>query len=350
MVTHCAPRRCRAGLLVAALLVGVATGIGAQKPPKAPKRPHLRAEEDTNSATAYYAFGINVLDQDADAAAAAFYWAARLDPSWGAPLYGQAAAQLLGVSPWMLTEYITGGTRVRQEPLIQQIDSLSYLALMKNPFVERRFDATVLSAWVSRTPNGRDELGELILHDRRLGAWVAYTRGDYKTALAGFDEAIKHNPDDLDMRFWKSRTFFALGMMDSARTTMQAALGLVRNAEENSGRGWVSHTFSEYSIGFLFELTAQDDSARQAYEHALLEDVSFHPAHYRLAGARLAARDTAGALAEYAQAASLAPRDASYLYDLEMLLLRMGRSDSGVAVLLEAAAVEPYYALPWPCL
>ncbi len=342
--------RLRCGSLLLALLLALAGAntMAAQGPiEKPPKRPRLPANADSNSAVTYYSYGLTTLGRDPEKAGAAFYWACRLDPSWAAPLYGQYAALLLDRSDSELASYLTRGKIARRNPVFQRIDSLAYYALLKNPFVDRRFDGVILSTWLDRVTNGEAQLRDLGMYDRRFTAWAAYARGDYKMATTVFAEVIKQHPEDPDLRYWRAISFFAQGLTDSARTAVQEALGLERSTEaELPGVGWVSHAFTEYSVGFLFELGEQRDSARASYERALMDDLSFHPAHHKLARVRLATRDTAGALAEFGQAVSLAPKDAGYLYDLGMLLVVTGRSDSGTAVLRQAATVEPYFALP----
>ncbi len=320
-----------------------AAQLGFDKPPD---RPRLAADRDTNSALDYYLYGNSVLDRDQHKAASAYYWASRLDPSWAAPLYGLYAALLLDWPPGDLTLYLTSRERALRDPKVRRIDSLGYLAVLKNPLVDRRLDGVVLSTWVFRETGGQAELRDLGMFDRRFAAWAAYARGDHKMAASVYAEVIKKHPHDPDLLFSRALAFVGMGQIDSARTAVRTALTLERRAEDESAYGWVSHAFAEYSMGYLFDLSEQRDSATAAYERALLDDVTFHPAHRQLARARLAAHDTAGALAEYLQAAHLAPQDAGYLYDLGVLLIAAGRADSGISVLQQAATLEPYYALP----
>jgi tetratricopeptide (TPR) repeat protein len=336
-----------ARILAVVLLIGTNTGaVQAQSAfSKPPSRPRLRADQDSNSATAYYAYGISVLSQNPEKAAAAFYWASRLDPPWAAPVYGQFAALLLDQPASVLETYLLRREVALKDPRVQRIVDLSYQALLKNPFVDRRFDGTILSTWLARETNGTVQLRDLTIYDRRFAAWAAYARGDYDMAASVYLEAIKLYPNEPELQLWRAHSFFALGQKDSARTAVRAALALERVAE-TPWIGWSSHAYAEYSIGFLFDLDRQPDSARAAYERALLDDVSFHPAHRQLARLRLAAHDTAGALDEYAQAVALAPEEAGYLCELGVLLIASGQADSGATVLHLATAKEPYYALP----
>lgn len=320
-----------------------AAQLGFDKPPD---RPRLAADRDTNSAVEYYYFGNSELARDPYKAAAAYYWASRLDPSWAAPVYGQYAALLLNLLPGDLTLYLTRRERALRDPKMRRIDSLGYLAVLKNPLVDRRLDGVILTTWVYRMTGGQAELRDLGKYDRQFTAWAAYARGDFPMAVSVYAEVIKKHPRDADLLFSRALAFVGLAQIDSARASIRAALALERVAEEESPYGWVSHAFAEYSIGHLFNLEQQPDSARAAYERALLDDVSFHPAHMQLARARLIAHDTAGALAEYGHAAALAPNDAEYLYEFGTLLAGAGHADSATTVLLQAVAADPYYPSP----
>jgi tetratricopeptide (TPR) repeat protein len=314
---------------------------------KVPKRPRLAADADTNSALAYYAHGVAVLDRDPEKAAAVFYWASRLEPTWAAPFFGQYAAELLTLPTPLLTDYLLRRKNWHRNRQLQRLDSLANLALVKNPFVDRRFDGIVLSTWIERGTGGRAQLRDLGMYDRYWTARAALARGDFKMAHEVFDELIRKSPDDPELRFWRAHAFVGQGQMDSARAAVQSALGITRSIEADLPFvGWASHAYTEYCVGFLFELTGQLDSARTAYGRALLDDLSFHPAHRQLAKVRLAMRDTVGALAELREASTLAPGNGTYLYDLGMLLTVTGQADSGMATLLRATAAEPYYAPP----
>lgn len=79
-------------LLVVALAVVFTTELPAQRLGAPAPRPRLEAGADTNDANAYYQYGLQTFDRDAASASAAFYWAARLNPGWGEPLYARRAA------------------------------------------------------------------------------------------------------------------------------------------------------------------------------------------------------------------------------------------------------------------
>lgn len=334
--------------VVLALAVGLAIPGAAQVPfDSPPKRPKLAAEADTNSALAYFNYGMGRMGVDPLGAAAAFYWASRLDPSWALPLYAERTALLLARPPADLGTYLMKRREGQNIPDLQRIDSLAYRALLKNPFVDRKLDGMLLSTWLARETDNQTSLRDLGSYDRWFTAWSAYLRGDYPMAMKVFSELVKRHPGDPDLRFWRAMTQFSKGQLDSARMELQSSVSLQRETEaELPGYGWISHGWAEYAVGLLFSLTGQADSARAAYERALLDDVRLHSAHYQLGKVRLAARDTAGALAEYQQAVALEPGDASYLADLGVLLIVRGAADSGIAVLNRAVAAEPFFPTP----
>jgi tetratricopeptide (TPR) repeat protein len=331
-----------------AIAVSLASPLGAQETgEKMPKRPVLPADRDSNSAAAYYFYGISVLKNDPDKAAAAFYWATRVDPTYAPAYYGQHVALLLGEPEMALTDYLTRKKGALRDPMLRRADSLAYRALIKSPFIDQRLYGTVLSTWLERETGGETTVHDLGIYDRRFAAWAAYTRGEFPMAASIYRETIKRSPENAELRYMLALSYLGLGRPDSARIAVQDAIRLARAVEaETPGVGWSSHSFEEYGIGILYEMGGQADSARGAFERSLLDDVAFHPAHYHLARIRLAARDTAGALDEYGQAVTLAPTDAGYLSDLGMLLLSAGRTDSATAVFLKVATLEPYYALP----
>lgn len=341
---RCLPGWCGLLLLCLSLRAPALSGqTGFSRPPE---RPRLPAERDPNSAQDYYGYGVSILERDPALAAAAFYWAGRLDPTWASPLYGEYTALMLARPSNELDAYLTRPARALQIEAIRRIDSLVYFARLRNPYVDRRLGGMLISTWVHRVTGGEFDLRELGRFDRWFTAWAAYCRSDFPMAATVYAEILRRHKDP-GLFLDRSLVFFAMGQLDSARAMARASLEatLVRE-DQVLGLGWYSHAMASYSIGFLYEVAGQGDSARVAYEQALLDDVRFHPAHRGLAAVRLAARDTVGAVEELGQAVQLAPRDAGYLYDYGVLLLATGRADSAATMLLRSTEAEPYYALP----
>jgi tetratricopeptide (TPR) repeat protein len=346
-----APRAAVVGLLALVSLAPCLLGRAAAQATTASiriKRPKLPAEQDTNSALAYFQFGNAVLQHDPERAGDAFYWAARLDPAWAAPLYGQYAAELLNQPTPDVRLYLVDPVKaLRTLPRLQRIDSLARIARRKNPFVDRRLDGVIIATWVDRESGGEADLNDYAQYDRSFAGWVAFSRGDLKTASVIYDDELKKHPTSIYLLLNRADTYFAQGQMDSARMMIQRTLRIERTVETRFlGMGWVSHAFSEYTVGLLYGLEGKVDSAGASFEQALLDDMTLEPAHRALGRVRLAAHDTAAAVNEMVAAARLAPGDASTLFELGMLLMAARHPDSASTVLQQATTVEPWYAQP----
>jgi tetratricopeptide (TPR) repeat protein len=205
----------------------------------------------------------------------------------------------------------------------------------------------MLELWLYRASGGDVSLLDLRQGRPRFSAWVSYTYGEYQKAADGYAELMRRHPDDPTLPLARALPFVALGQNDSAIASVRSALVRYRAADSaNAMRMYESHWFAEYSLGVLFERGQQGDSAQAAYERALLEDVRFAPAHWRLAHLRIATGDTARALQELTDAAALDSTDAVSLYELGSLILAAGHSDSAVVLLKKSIAVEPYFMQP----
>ncbi len=335
-----------------ALLLVAPGGLQSQAPPKgAPPRPKLEASRDTNSAMSYFYYGSAILDKSPDRAAAAFYWAARLDPYWADPLYGEFIASLLGQSSHIIAGYLVRREKTLRDATVRHIDSLAYLALIRNPFVDRRFDGVLLETWLHRETQGQVTLHDLRANSARFAGWLEYTYGHFPDAAREYATALKENPADPTLQLQRVLPFVAMGLNDSALAAVRAALASYRGTDTTRAlRMYESHAFAEYSLGVLFERADQPDSAAAAYERSLLDDVTFHPAHRKLARLRLAAGDSTRAMREYADAIALGPGDAVTLYEYGVLSMAVGRADSAALLLQRATVAEPFFAKPHSAL
>ena len=112
-----------------------------------PDRPDLGVAADTNNALVYLKFGRDQLPDDAKKAAAAFYWAGRINPGLADAFYGQRIALLIE-SDTRLRHYMERGPRDRNSKEFRQIDTLQYRALMLNPFFYRGFDKLLFERYL----------------------------------------------------------------------------------------------------------------------------------------------------------------------------------------------------------
>ena len=131
---------------VAYLAAAVAFGAAAMPDPAAAeqirpelRRPSLESDADTNDARAYYALGVRLFDHDPKTAAAAFYWATRLEPGWAEALYARRLTGLM-TNRWLLMRYVEGSPQTRRSAEALRLDSLEYRALRLNPFFSRDLD------------------------------------------------------------------------------------------------------------------------------------------------------------------------------------------------------------------
>src|SRR4051795_370054 len=111
-------------LIAVALIASASHSASAQRLGRPEKRPKLPAGADTNDAAAYFAFGRQSFAQDPEAAAAAFYWAARINPAWGEPLYARRAA-LLMQNGRLLKQVMEGNKRALESDEVRRLDSLN---------------------------------------------------------------------------------------------------------------------------------------------------------------------------------------------------------------------------------
>jgi Flp pilus assembly protein TadD len=339
--------RARVGALLALTLALAAPLEGQIDPRVIPKRPKLEALGDTNSSIEYYWHGVSRLVKEPEVAAAAFYWAGRIDPSWAEPTYGRFVALLLAQPYNLLNVYMTRPRGDRRDAKLDAIDMLEYEALMRNPWVNRRMIGAVYATWLGQENTGGVVPRYLRTEFPALGAWMSYNEGKFEESAQEYAAALVEHPDDHILQFLRALPFVALGQGDSAITAVKAALIAIRRSTVDSlNFGYAGYPFLEYSLGILFARQQQLDSAQAAYERALLDDVTFAPAHRELGRIRLAAADTTAALNEFGQAVSLVPDDPVVMYELAVLSLAAGRPDSVLLLLQRATQAEPFFVQP----
>ncbi len=349
----------RALPIAAALSVLLCSGLAAQT--DVPKRPKLRPGADSCDAGAYYAEGMRLLDSDAWRAADAFYWAARLDPTWADALFGRRVA-LLMTDGLRLAAYMDGNRHVLESKAVKQIDSLEYRALMMNPFVYRGLEKTLFLKYMRNEYEHEARLegeqpnyaelnfwieGALRSASPGMRAWSAYGAHDFVTALTMYAEAIKHTKDNSYLHAQRGRTFFLVGAFDSAIAETRAALEKMRERDEKKlVYVYESKALYEHSIGLLLEAKGELAGAREAYGLALQEDLSYYPAHVRTASLALRSADTTAALAALQLATQIQPDDAAMAVAYAELLVAAGKAPDAEAPLRHAITVNPVYAQP----
>ena len=349
--------------MVVALSATASLPAAAQRLGPPMERPRLRDVVDTNDAKAYYDLGLASIDRDPGRAADAFYWAARINPSWGEPLYARRTA-LLMKDRSLLFRFYESSRRERVSPELRRLDSLQYRALMLSPFLYRRLDQTMFMSYIrenvtrsSRMSGGaepsRTELDyyiEQYLRDAGpwMRGWVAYGRGEFATALTQYQMASGSMRDKSTVPFERGRIFGMIGQADSAVSELHRALDEMRKRDEKDLVVFYdSKALTQYSVAVLLEGAGDREGAHEAYGQALQEDLSFYPAHMRLGLLALGTGDTTTAVSELALASQLAADEPLVRYTHGFVLLVAKHYAEAVAELRKAAELEPYFALPY---
>ena len=313
----------------------------------------------------YFRHGERVFEEAPEEAAEAFYWAMRRDPTWATPIFARRLALFL-VDDYLFSEYLSGSRRALRNPYVQQLDSLYLRALKLNPFLDRRLDARALKElWrldlimrMQREYPGAP-VGELemavgnaveqyaLRANDRFKAMLAHSDGRFREAAELYGSALEDDPDDIDLLVSRATVLFRIGREEEAIGHLRTAIEELRGQdEEELQRVYYSKAMYLHAIGLVHEDLGDRDAARNAYAEALQEDLSYHPAHVRLAELALAAADTMTAVNEMRLAAEIAPDEASVLMSYGRLLAATGELAEAEAVYRHVSEVEPYFAAP----
>jgi tetratricopeptide (TPR) repeat protein len=326
-----------------------------------PPRPSLWAGADTNSANAYYLTGLQNVERNPLMAAAAFYWAERLQPGWADALYGRRMALLMS-EPTRLVDYIEGKGYVLRNPEVLAIDSLVLRANQRSPFLftvlEKPFwmmyFRSVYAEAIRRETGSADNAAAEYLMQNAMGdadpgmrAWLDFSAGHFPAAADGYERALRRSPRSSSLNLALGRARYLAG--DYARAAEAIAQAIAQRREGD--RREIVHLYEskamlEFSRAHALEQAGDTAAAREAFGRTLQEDLSFWPAHRRLSQRALQHGDTATAVAELALAVELAPEEADLRYDHATLLLQSGQLDPAVAELRKAIELDPYFATP----
>lgn len=301
-------------------------------------RPTLPGRADTNDWQVYYDYGVESLNaRRGEHARAAFYWASRLDPRRAEPLIGQwAAAWASDVGRFERYLRLDPGKPLPAE--MQWIDSLRSRALLRNPLV---LQGLILVAW--------DLLPGRWSRDPMTRGVLAYGRGDFDRAIELFGRVP---PNDLgrasELHYLRATAYVALGRIDSAAVEIERlAVLLSQHRERNLITVYDSHALLQYTRGLLDMVRGNAAAAREAFQRAVVEDLTFYAGHLQLGMLAQQERQTALALQEFARAAALGGGDVVVRYEYGAALARAGRAADAVRELQAAVALEPLWADPY---
>ena len=325
---------------------------------QAPPLPQLGPDADPRDARAYYNHGIEQVVLHPDSAAAAFYWASRLDPAWAEPWYARWAALHLSDMD-RLYEYAREDEDVITSPEVIAIDSLYFRALQLDPFFYRILDYLWNEQWwreavirqFNRISLTNAELNyvldSLLVEDTTqwVQAWYAYSERDFATAAKHYG-ALLRDPDwnHASVNNARGLIFVHMRQYDSASVSFENALELLRRRDESEFVVlYESKAMLEYMRGLVLERRGQAAAAADAYANALLEDLAFSPAHERLGILQLEVGDTVGAVMEFQLAAEVDPSSSVPRVRLAATFYGLGDYELAVEAVQAAIAVEPYY-------
>lgn len=345
-------RRAVASFVCLLLLPALA---GAQTREAPPRRPALAAGADTNSAAAYYSFGVAHLRDNAASSADAFWWAARLDPEAALYPYARWVALLID-DPDLRWTSRRGSDAVAARA--RAMDSLMIRALIFDPFMQRALDeplfiqmvAHILGVSINSGQRARERelmLRQAIEQNPEVAAAYHFTRGQYDDALEVWGRVARRSPRNAGIRADRARAFYLLGSLDSARVQMTQALEVARRRDADSMQfSYESKASWEYALGRIQVRLNHPDAAREAFEGALIEDLAYYPAHIHLGLLHIARADTAAALREFVRAVE--SREDEYLprVTYAFFLANSGKADSAAAHLRRAIEIEPWAPQP----
>lgn len=345
-------------LLIFLLLGGVSMAPAQQ----GPARPRLARDADTNDAAAYFTWGLERLVRRPDQAAAAFHWAARLEPASPQVPYAQHVALLLTDN-----ERLVGYLRLEDEVMRSRhaavLDSLYARALKTDPFLatglEEPIFVRLVRGLMARRPDfsgNETRDGDIVRgldtalaeFDPHLRGHLAYSRAQYREALVYYDRALRLRLRRPTAPIWaaKARAYWHLSRLDSAALAMQRALALAVDSG-GSPRQYESRAHWHYSLGLILERLGDRAAARIAWQNALIEDMAYYPAHVRLGTLALQQGDTVNAIIELERAVATNDRDYFAHAALGAILTRARQPGEAVTSLRRATELEPFAAAAW---
>ncbi len=323
------------------------------------KRPKLAAGVDTNDARAYLNLATREIESDPDVAAAAFYWAARLDPSSPEALYGLRISHLLR-RPQANKLYMEGGRRARTSKDLKALDSLMMRASRLDPFLYRRWDASLIMSYYRDLfrrdyPQSSDaEINQAIRDGmERWGAstrgWLAYSQGRLPEALRNYQDALKKAKYPAGIHLDMGRTHYMGGHVGPALDAFKLGIEALRKEDADPDEEVIfysSKALVEHGIGILYAKMGQPDSAKAALGRSMTEDLAYFMAHVALGQMALAARDSLTAVSELGLAAEVASDEPWVHYLYGSTLMAVGQFAEAVTPLKKSIELEPLYAAP----
>jgi tetratricopeptide (TPR) repeat protein len=348
-----------------------------------PARPKLDPIADTNSAQANYAYGMKMVYENPVEAVRGFYWASKIDPTSAEAMYALRTAKLIAMSDSDLASYFGFG-HGKRTPAQLALDSLIYRAYAMNPFLyssvdgalmRRSIEAETKTMFPQITPSLLAQTVAQRMRQVTGQPWMAYDEGRFQDALDAYASELRSLADmrdtiqkkklnarekalaemrrvrraiaEVEIHAQRARIFYQIHEFDSAGTEMTAAVALLQAQDTGSSvLVYQSKAMFDQSLGMIYEHDKRFDLARESYERALTEDLSYYAAHSHLAQLQLRIGDTTAAITEMDLAVQLQPNDAALRYNYAVLLVQAKRDADAVQQLMKSIAADPVYAAP----
>jgi tetratricopeptide (TPR) repeat protein len=352
-------------VFAACAVLGISGTAHAQRIDESPRRPRLSASADTNDFQAYMDLGLAEVHNNPEKAAAAFYWASRINPASAEALYNRYTA-LLMLNKFALVDFTGASSSIPQRNAkMMKIDSLYLRALMIDPFLfrslEKELDYTMIHYIAEQYVGQNASTMEIEFAIRKAQAqqgplaraWVAYANHDLPKAVALFTEVLEHAKGQLEagILMERGRVYATQGAVVPALADFAAAFQKLR-ALDSSKFVYVydSKALMQFATGLIHERNGDLDSAVAAYGRSIQEDLSFYPSHVRLGLLAMHRADTTTALSELQLASQLGANDPTTHFVYAYTLGTTNRNDEAVAELQKAEAVDPFFARPYVLL
>lgn len=293
---------------------------------------------DPNDPLTYYRLGDSVRRTLPGLADRAYYWAARLDPTFADAYF---ARWTLLRREFLRREMPDGSIRqifLVQPNAVAMTDSLLAHALAYSPFLEGTLDVPYGVRNMSEWRASRDPL---------MAGMRAYGRREFRKAATEWAKALRDQPTLSILHITRAYAWVRLNEPDSAIDDLaQFARRMETLALDSTVAPYSSKEFVYYAIGMLHASRQRYPEARAAFEQSLLENLGFYMAHLRLSGTLMMLQDTTGALNELETAILIRPDDPLVLEYEGSVLVGAGRVVEGERRLRAALSADSDYALP----
>ena len=333
----------------AALLALAPAPVFAQAAAQPPRRPKVEADMDTNEAQAYLLVGQHQLEKQPELAKAAFYWASRIDPGSAAAYYGLQVATTLAEDGLVRMRW-QGARNERDRADRRALDSLGMRAELLDPFLQPTLERTLIARTAEVYGVTPQALGSYLAKLGDLAfAQISMYDGRYDVALESYAKLLKReNAGKSFYHAMRGRLFQYVGNVDSAVGSLKLAITEAKKVEDTAlVRFYQPKARYLYQMGWLYESQDRSNEARDAYGQALVEDLSFYPAHQRLALLALAQGDTTTAISEFDIAVQAGTHDVVLRVQYAYALAATRKLAEASQQIQQVIAKEPYYADPY---